>query len=51
MDTDYNKEIGVKTWLLNRWYQKTVYVIGHIAFWYLAFCFVVGGIAGVWGIL
>jgi len=28
MNTKFDSETGVKTWLLDRWYQKVAYCIG-----------------------
>jgi len=47
MEKTFNKENGQTTWLLNRWYHKTFYVVGIISLLYLAFCFIVGLTVGI----
>jgi hypothetical protein len=28
METKFNNETGVKTWMLEKWYQKVFYIVG-----------------------
>ena len=37
METKFNNETGVKTWMLEKWYQKVFYVVGVVlSVFYLA---------------
>ena len=37
METKFNNETGVKTWMLEKWYQKVFYIVGTgITVFYLA---------------
>jgi len=47
METKFNKETGKTSWVINKWWQKTFYVIGAIYCVYLTACFVVGLIIGI----
>lgn len=47
MEKTYDKETGVKTWLINKWYQKTIYVFGAIGIIFYAATFVIAFIAGI----
>ena len=49
MEITYNKETGKKTWHLEKWYQKTYYVIGILSFWYIAVAFALGFVIGIIG--
>jgi hypothetical protein len=43
MKTTFNTETGVKTWHLDKWYEKTIYISGYI----FVIFFTIGFVAGV----
>ena len=47
MKTNYNPETGKTTWELNKWYQKTIYVMGFIALIIWSISFIYGFIIGI----
>ena len=50
METKFNNETGVKTWMLEKWYQKVFYVIGvGLSVFYLT-CILVGIFVGIMGL-
>lgn len=46
----YDEKTGVRSWVMTEWWQKALYWVGIVAFYYLAFCFVVGFIIGMVGL-
>ena len=49
MRKQYNEKEHKREWILEKWHEKTLYVLGWIAFVYLAFWFVVGFVIGLAG--
>ncbi len=47
MKKTYDSTTGVKTWLLEDWWQKAIYWIGIISFWFYAICFSLGFFIGI----
>ena len=47
MKRDFNPETGITTWQLTAWWQKTLYWIGIISFWFFTSCFTIGFITGL----
>ena len=42
METKFNNETGVKTWMLEKWYQKMFYVVGVVLVGFYLFCILLG---------
>ena len=47
MKTSFNQETGTKTWLMDKWYQKSAYVLGTILFWFYMLCIIIGVISAM----
>lgn len=51
MITQYNEATHKHEWVLYKWWDKTVYVIGLVTFWLYAIGFALGFVFGLLGTL
>jgi len=47
MRVQVNEKELKREWVCNKWYDKTVYVVGYITVAYLALCFIAGVFVGI----
>lgn len=50
MKSIFDKETGKKTWELDKWYEKTIYIIGYVLSILYVFSFAIGFTVGFLGI-
>ena len=50
MKTRARTERIKKDWVLNKWWEKVIYVLGILSAIYYALCFIAGFVAGMAGI-